>query len=101
MSGSAVAGLAARNAAGVKFGPVEDAAARVGLGLMWGGLSVRFWKLSTLGRYFTFTVQTSGDQIWATAFGSRPHRVFRHPGYAGLLAVTGMGLFTGNWLSVI
>ena len=53
----------------------------------------------TLGRYFTFIVQTSGDQPVIT---NEPYRVLRHPSYAGiLLAVIGVGLFIGNWLSLV
>jgi protein-S-isoprenylcysteine O-methyltransferase Ste14 len=70
-----------------------------GLALFWSGISLRVWSFRTLGRYFTFTVQTSGDQPVITG---GPYRVIRHPSYAGLLlAVTGVGLFIGNWLSVI
>lgn len=44
-------------------------------------------------------MQTSGDQ---PVISSGPYRVIRHPGYAGiLLAVIGLGLFIGNWLSFV
>jgi hypothetical protein len=56
-------------------------------------------ELHTLGRYFTFTVQTSRDQPVITA---RPYRLIRHPSYAGLLMViVAVGLFIGNWLSLL
>src|SRR5438445_12351683 len=34
----------------------------IGLVLFWSGISLRLWSFHTLGRYFTFTVQTSSDQ---------------------------------------
>jgi protein-S-isoprenylcysteine O-methyltransferase Ste14 len=62
---------------------------------MWCGIGLRFWSFHTLGRYFTFTVQTSDDQ---PVISAGPYRVIRHPSYAGvLLAVTGIGFFVGNW----
>src|SRR6202023_2688413 len=58
-----------------------------------------FWSFRTLGRYFTFIVQTSGDQPVIT---DGPYRLIRHPSYAGiLLVVTGVGLLIANWLSLI
>jgi protein-S-isoprenylcysteine O-methyltransferase Ste14 len=70
-----------------------------GLVLLWCGVGLRLWSFHTLGRYFTFTVQTSGDQPVIT---SGPYRWVRHPSYAGiLLAVIGLGLLIGNWLSLL
>jgi protein-S-isoprenylcysteine O-methyltransferase Ste14 len=74
-------------------------AAWIGLGLLWCGIGLRFWSFRTLGRYFTFIVQTSGDQPVITA---GPYRVIRHPSYAGLLlAIMGVGLSIGNWWSLM
>ena len=74
-------------------------AAWIGLGIFWCGIALRLWSFRTLGRYFTVTVQTSGDQPVIT---SGPYRAIRHPSYAGiLLAVVGLGLFIGNWWSLI
>jgi protein-S-isoprenylcysteine O-methyltransferase Ste14 len=71
----------------------------LGLVLLWSGISMRLWSFRTLGRYFTFTVQTSSDQPVIT---DGPYRFVRHPGYTGLLlAITGIGFFFGNWVSVI
>jgi protein-S-isoprenylcysteine O-methyltransferase Ste14 len=71
----------------------------IGLGLLWCGIALRFWSFHTLGRYFTFTVQTSGDQPVIT---DGPYRFVRHPGYAAiLLAVSGVGLLIGNWVSLL
>jgi protein-S-isoprenylcysteine O-methyltransferase Ste14 len=73
-------------------------AAWIGLALLWCGVVLRFWSFRTLGRYFTFVVQTSGDQ---PVIDRGPYRAVRHPSYAGLLlAVLGLALFIENWLSV-
>jgi protein-S-isoprenylcysteine O-methyltransferase Ste14 len=69
----------------------------IGLMLLWSGIALRLWSFHTLGRYFTLTVQTSGDQ---PVIAAGPYRVIRHPSYAGLLlAFMAVGLFIGNWLS--
>lgn len=70
----------------------------IGLCILWYGIALRIWSFRTLGRYFTFTVQTCGDQPVITP---GPYRVIRHPSYAAiLLAVMGLGLFIANWLSL-
>jgi len=74
-------------------------AAWAGLVVFAAGVALRLWSFRTLGRYFTFTVQTSRDQP-VVAVG--PYRAIRHPGYAGiLLALVGVGLLIGNWLSLL
>ncbi len=71
----------------------------LGLVLFWSGIALRLWSFRTLGRYFTFTVQTSGDQ---PVIADGPYRVIRHPSYAGLLlAFMAVGLFIGNWLACV
>jgi protein-S-isoprenylcysteine O-methyltransferase Ste14 len=67
----------------------------VGLGMLWCGIALRLWSFHTLGRYFTFTVQTSADQPVITG---GPYRVVRHPSYAAVLvAYFGVSLLVGNW----
>ena len=71
----------------------------IGLVLFWGGISLRLWSFHSLGRYFTFTVQTSSDQ---PVIDAGPYRVIRHPSYAGLfLVIVAVGLFIGNWWSLL
>jgi protein-S-isoprenylcysteine O-methyltransferase Ste14 len=71
----------------------------IGLVLFWGGISLRLWSFRTLGRYFTFTVQTSSDQPVIT---DGPYQVIRHPSYAGLFLVfMAVGLCIGNWWSLV
>jgi protein-S-isoprenylcysteine O-methyltransferase Ste14 len=92
--------------AGVLAGAAPAAAIRpaavadwIGLVLFWGGISLRLWSFHTLGRYFTFTVQTSSDQ---PVIADGPYQLIRHPSYAGLLLVImAVGLFIGNWWSLV
>ena len=96
--GAIGAGVLANGAPSATIGPavVVD---WIGLVVFWGGISLRLWSFHTLGRYFTLTVQTSHDQPVIT---SGPYRLIRHPGYAGLLLVIiAVGLFIGNWLSLV
>jgi protein-S-isoprenylcysteine O-methyltransferase Ste14 len=68
------------------------------LSVLWCGIGLRWWSFRTLGRYFTFNVMTSPDQ---PVINAGPYRMLRHPGYTGLLlALLGVGLAFGNWLSL-
>ena len=92
-------------AAGVLSGVATSATIRptavadfLGLALFWAGISLRLWSFHTLGRYFTFTVQTSVDQ---PVISDGPYRLIRHPSYVALLLiVVALGLFIGNWWSL-
>ena len=96
--GFGVAFLAARTVPAAAIHPA-DVAGWVGLGFMWSGIGLRLWSFRTLGRYFTFAIETSRDQPLITA---GPYRVIRHPSYAALVvALVGVGLEIGNWLSLI
>jgi protein-S-isoprenylcysteine O-methyltransferase Ste14 len=76
----------------------EPLVAAIGLVIMWCGVGLRLWSFQTLGRYFTFTVQTSADQ---PVISAGPYGVIRHPGYAGiLLALIGLGFVVDNWASL-
>jgi protein-S-isoprenylcysteine O-methyltransferase Ste14 len=71
----------------------------LGLIFVWSGIAIRLWSFKTLGRYFTFTVQTSRDQL---VISDGPYRLLRHPGYTGLLlTLTGFGFVFGNWVSAV
>jgi protein-S-isoprenylcysteine O-methyltransferase Ste14 len=81
----------------VSSGRISPDVAWVGLVVFWCGIALRFWSFRALGRYFTFTVQTSADQ---PVISSGPYRFVRHPSYAAvLLMVMGVGLFLGSWWS--
>jgi protein-S-isoprenylcysteine O-methyltransferase Ste14 len=70
----------------------------VALLLLWCGIATRWWCFRTLGNYFTFRVMTTADQ---PVIDTGPYHVLRHPSYAGLLlALLGIGLTFGNWLSL-
>ena len=94
--GVALAILAQRvSTTGFLFSPVVFG---VSVLLLWAGIGLRWWCFHTLGRYFTFSVMTSADQPVIT---SGPYGLLRHPSYAGiLLALSGVSLTFGNWLSV-
>lgn len=96
LTGVVLAALAL-NLAAVNF-ELSVAVSALGLAFVWVGIGRRAWCFSTLGRYFTYTVQTSVDQPLIT---SGPYRWLRHPSYLGLiLIVGGIGLLYGNALSV-
>lgn len=70
----------------------------IGLAIMWAGIALRWWSISTLGRFFTADVMTSPDQPVIT---SGPYSVVRHPSYTGMLLVLcGLGVMFANWLSI-
>jgi protein-S-isoprenylcysteine O-methyltransferase len=67
--------------------------------LFWTGLLVRFWSVLTLGRYFRTSVIVQDDHRLVT---TGPYRLLRNPSYSGaLLEVTGLGLMTGNAISLL
>jgi protein-S-isoprenylcysteine O-methyltransferase Ste14 len=70
----------------------------IGTFIFTAGEALRIWSRVTLGRYFTYAVQTSSDQ---PVIQTGPYRVLRHPSYAGiLLIVIGFGCVWGNWLGL-
>jgi protein-S-isoprenylcysteine O-methyltransferase Ste14 len=98
-------GVAGFVAAGVASALTPAAAMRpaevvgwLAVALLWCGIALRLWSFRTLGRYFTFTVQTSGDQ---PVISDGPYRVLRHPSYTGLLlGALALGLQFTNWLAL-
>ncbi len=94
--GAVLAIIFYRHAGAMRIGPALTVG-WVALICLWCGIALRFWSFRTLGRYFTFTVQTSDDQ---PVIDSGPYKVIRHPSYAGaLLALVGVALLFGNWWS--
>lgn len=70
----------------------------VGITIFSAGEALRVWSKVALGRYFTYTVMTSGDQPVIT---TGPYRFVRHPSYAGILLMAiGAGATWGNWLGL-
>ena len=69
------------------------------LALLVFGLTVRWVAIVTLGRYFTVDVAIRSDHA---LMEQGLYRVVRHPSYSGLLvAFLGLGLFFGNWFSLV
>jgi protein-S-isoprenylcysteine O-methyltransferase Ste14 len=70
----------------------------VGIVIFSAGEGLRMWSKAMLGRYFTYSVQTSSDQPVIT---SGPYKVLRHPSYLGMLLLAiGAGAVWGNWLGL-
>jgi len=68
------------------------------LGLLLGGLALRWAAILTLGRLFTVDVAIHFDHVVVQA---GLYRLVRHPSYTGLLvAFLGLGVFFANWLSI-
>lgn len=62
------------------------------------GVCLRIWAVRTLGRFFTYQVMTTDDQVVVT---NGPYRVVRHPSYTGLLvSCAGAGIATANPVSL-
>lgn len=71
----------------------------LGIALMWLGNGLRLWAVRVLGTFFQpqVTIQSAHRVITAG-----PYALVRHPSYTGALIVqTGLGLATGNLLSVL
>ena len=70
-----------------------------GAGVVLSGVLLRIWAVRTLGRFFTYQVMTTDDQIVVT---NGPYRFVRHPSYTGLLvSCFGAGIATANPLSLL
>jgi protein-S-isoprenylcysteine O-methyltransferase Ste14 len=69
-----------------------------GAGLLVAGIAFRQWSVHVLGRHFRrrVTIQAEHEVV-----RRGPYRLLRHPAYAGsLLAVVGIGVAFGSWLSL-
>lgn len=78
--------------------PAAASRAAVALGLLVGGLALRWYAILTLGRLFTVDVAIQKDH---TLVETGPYRYVRHPSYTGMLvAFLGVGVYFGNWLSI-
>jgi protein-S-isoprenylcysteine O-methyltransferase Ste14 len=69
------------------------------IALIWIGVLLYNWALTTLGAFFRTSVQLLEGQRLVTR---GPYRVLRHPAYAaGITIFAGIGLGTGNWISAM
>jgi protein-S-isoprenylcysteine O-methyltransferase len=95
----AAAALLVRNLPATRLHLVHQVPEIVGLVLIVGWLSFRWWAIIYLGWYFVTSVSVEEGQ---PVVQSGPYRVVRHPSYAGeLLAFVGIGVFLANWLSLV
>ncbi len=75
---------------------VRDSLALLLLGL---GLSLRWVSIVVLGRFFTVDVAIHRGH---TVVERGPYRYVRHPSYTGILiAFLGVGVYCGNWVSLL
>ena len=67
--------------------------------LFVAGIILRWWAITTLGRFFTVDVTIEKDHELVE---QGPFRVVRHPSYTGvLLAFAGLALSLGNWAALV
>lgn len=71
----------------------------IGVLLILLGVTLRWYAIWTLGRYFTRDVAVSTDQ---QIVQTGPYRTIRHPAYSGtFLTMLGVGLAVTNWASLL
>ncbi len=70
-----------------------------GLVVVAGGLALRLWSVTTLGRSFRTTVEVDADQ---PVVSSGPYRLVRHPSYTGFMVIAiGCGLLSRTWPGLV
>jgi protein-S-isoprenylcysteine O-methyltransferase Ste14 len=71
----------------------------IGVAMMLLGMAFRFWAVSTLRSFFSYTVQIKeGHRV----IESGPYRFVRHPAYTGsLLTIVGVGFALQSWGAVL
>jgi protein-S-isoprenylcysteine O-methyltransferase len=80
------------------FQSFAQPASAIGAASFAAGLAIRWYAIIYLGRFFTVDVAIASDH---KLIDGGPYRYVRHPSYSGaLLAFLGLGLFTGNWVSM-
>jgi protein-S-isoprenylcysteine O-methyltransferase Ste14 len=79
--------------------PAAEVVGWVGVGVGVLGFAIRVWSMRVLGRFYTRTLVTTGDQQVVRA---GPYRLVRHPGYLGSILVwIGAAATSGNALSLL
>ena len=79
--------------------PFPEVFSNLGVALFVAGLTLRWWAIVVLGRFFTVDVQIAADH---EVVERGPFRVVRHPSYTGvLLAFLGFALTMGNGVAVL
>lgn len=78
---------------------LPDVASPIGALLAAAGAGLRHWSIRELGRAFTLTLQATAEQ---SVVETGPYRFIRHPGYlGGDIALLGVGVTCGNWVSTL
>ncbi|BCL84138.1 isoprenylcysteine carboxyl methyltransferase [Ktedonobacteria bacterium brp13] len=71
----------------------------IGVSFILLGVTLRWYAIRVLGRYFTRDVAVSADQ---KVVQDGPYRYIRHPAYSGtFLTMLGVGLALTNWASLV
>lgn len=98
--GSCISGFfVARHITVLNWPPHSTMIIGVAVLFLVGGVALRIWAIRHLGRFFTVAV---GIQHGHQVIQDGPYRLVRHPSYSGsLLALTGVGILTFNWLGLI
>jgi len=79
--------------------PYGQMFAIAGVVLFVAGLTLRWWAIFTLGRFFTVDVTIEKDHELVKR---GPFRIVRHPSYTGvLLAFVGLALSLRNWAALL
>jgi protein-S-isoprenylcysteine O-methyltransferase len=80
------------------FGDAAPSARIAGIAIYVVGLSLRWYSIIYLGRFFTVNVAIATDH---QLIDGGPYRYVRHPSYTGaLMAFLGIGLALANWASL-
>ena len=70
----------------------------LGIAIFAAGLSIRWYAIVHLGRFFTVNVAIAADH---RLIDTGPYRFVRHPSYTGaLMAFLGLALCLANWASL-
>jgi protein-S-isoprenylcysteine O-methyltransferase len=71
----------------------------LGIVIFVAGLSIRWYAIVHLGRFFTVNVAIAADH---RLIDTGPYRFVRHPSYTGaLMAFVGLALCLANWASLV
>jgi protein-S-isoprenylcysteine O-methyltransferase len=77
----------------------QDIRLTIGILIICMGLTVRWWAINILGKYFRIFVIVQAHQ---KIIKVGPYKYIRHPSYTGsLLIFFGLGISLGNWIGLV